>query len=220
VAYAPHTLVQFGGPNTSLGVADEIWQCNIRGIAPGGGPIADEDTYLGEIHDALKTWFQSIGASMCNESSLEYVKVNAINAAGHYAEAGQTHEYLYAPAAAGNADVKVPSFLSNCIVFRTIVARGPGSHGRIYPPNYSIPVALGSSISAPDQNNVRDSGQALIALLKNTGGTQHLSPSVVSKTGGVVQPITRVGCSNLYDYQSRRKNQGAIGYSFSDVPAD
>lgn len=218
MAYAPHTLVQFGGFNTSLGTADEIWQCNVRGIAPGGGAIADEDTYLGEIHDALKAWFGGDLASMANSASMDYVKVNAINAAGHYADESQTHQYIYSPAIPGQAAPSVPSYLSCCMVFRTIVARGVGSHGRIYPPNYAIPVSAGASISAANQNNVRDAGQALIALLKNNAGTQKLVPSVVSKTGAVVQPISRVGSSNLYDYQSRRKNQGAIGYSFSDVP--
>jgi len=79
MAYAPHYLLQFGGP---LGTSGEEWSNSLRispftdvGAEPGINDVATDVTNF--VQGAMGFW---VGVR------LAYVKLNAINALGHYAK--------------------------------------------------------------------------------------------------------------------------------------
>jgi hypothetical protein len=219
MAYPEHVLLSFGGLLSELGNFDEIWQCNVRATGASGGYVDNPQTYLNEVHAAISTWWSAAGHAMASTSSLQYLKCNNINAAGHYADAGAAYEYLYSPTVPGGGTAQVPSFCSVVFSWRTVISRGPGSHGRIYPPNYCFtPYSGGAGIGSNDVITARNSAVALLTVLANASGTMPLTPSVVSKSAGTSTPINRVGIGTLYGYQSRRKNAATEVYSFVNWP--
>lgn len=216
--FPEHVLFSFGGLLTETESFDEIWQCNVRGVAQGQGYMVNIQTYLDEVAPALKSWFSG-GHYMSASSSLQYLKVNNINPAGHYADPSTTFEHLYSPTQAGGDQAVAPAFTSIAYSFRTERSRGPGSHGRIYPPNFcSATINGGSAIGTQDVTLHRTAAHDLLALILNQDGTVGLTPCVVSGKAAIAEPITRVGIGTVYDFQSRRKNHAVEVYSFAAFP--
>lgn len=210
--FPQHVLVEFGGQLIDNGTADEIWACGVRCIdANSGGYTADPDEALNVMHQALAEWFAAPASGMSVRSTLTYLKINNINAAGHYAS-NETHAYYWGTPVPGGANQAAPAFCSVAMTWETGVTRGLAARGRIYPPNFTE-APNGSNISAAGRDRVRDAGYALlhdvIAGTTRAGDTEDmLVPSVVSGVGaGAHRPIIAVTCDDVYDVQRRRKNQ-------------
>lgn len=220
--YLDHVYVAFGGQLNEIGTADEIWQCGVR-VAPGDitqGHFAQADlqTYLNDVTLTLSAWFTDPASHMSSQSSLGYLKINNINAAGKYADAN-TNEHLYSPPIAGGDNTQgSPGFCSNVLSFRSAALRGFGTHGRIYPPNFGASLFRGSIIAEQDWEDIAASAVGLIDLLRNTSGTVHATPIIASATG-VNGRIARAGAGNVVDYQSRRKNAVPEVYRFAPAPS-
>nr|CRY93631.1 hypothetical protein [uncultured prokaryote] len=218
--YPQHVLIQMEGLLSEFvsGDAGELWSCSVRGLGPGGAYLTDPQGFIDDIAAPLSAWFSAQATTMASSAYLGSLKVNNINADGHYADDATTYEHLYSPNVPGNAAPVAPAFCSLAFEWRTAVARGYGSHGRIFPPNFAIPTLGGSGVSAGNASALADSGVALLQVLSNPDGSEQFEPCVVSKKGGVARPITRVGVGDLYDYQSRRKNAGREVYNFKAYP--
>jgi hypothetical protein len=212
MAYAPHTLVAFGGTLSEQSGQDEIWECTIRGMdlpdgVPGNIPVDEGglDTYLSEIATPLATWFAAAAHQMSSSSNLVYVKANNIGADGRYTSP-TTHVHDYTTPVAGGVAGGVPSFLSVAYSWHTSRNRPPAARGRIYPPNFAVPIISGTStIGAGDRAQQLAAALALLTLLQNHANTIWFAPSVVSKVGGAHQPINNVFVGSTYDVQRRRK---------------
>jgi len=210
VAYAPHTLVTFGGVLNTGAATPEIWQSGVRVTdVVGGGPLADHDAYLAGIKDPLGTWFEVTGsAGFPATATLNWIKANPINAAGKYAD-DTTHLYDYPTPVAGGGVAPffspVPDILCLAISWTTAKARGKSHAGRIYLPNYSMPVVTPGSMRAQGGLNAlwRDRGLALLALLANSN--VHAVPIIASSAGPTAQ-ITGVRVGDVIDVQRRRKD--------------
>lgn len=219
MAYAPHTLVAFGGRLTEVTANDEVWECTVRGMSAAGGsplnaPIDESglDQYLSEIAAPLSAWFSA--ATSHHGGTLEWVKANNIGADGKYTSP-TTHVHDYAPVVAGAATGS-PTFLSIAISWRTGRTRPPGAHGRIYPPNYPVGANVGTSVvPASTVTQLVSAGQSLLTLLANRVNADHIwfAPEIVSKINAVHEPITAVFVGNVMDVQRRRKNATKETYS-------
>lgn len=216
MAYAPHTLVAFGGALTELASNDEIWECTIRVYSPGGSklPLSDPAGYMGQIATPLGTWFALAASGMQSVASLAYLKVNNIGADGKYSDpTTNVHDYT-TPVTGGVVGQQAPSFLSCAMAWTTNRTRPPGAYGRIYPPNFSYGFA-GAKISATDQGKVVTAGKNLLGVLRNCAGSLGAIPIIASKANATNTEITGVRCSNVYDVQRRRKNAALVTYSAS-----
>lgn len=207
MAYRPHTLVAFGGALTEVSSRDEIWECTMRVIAPGGSTLplgGAAEGYMNEIAAPLAAWFSDTDNHMADGSTLAWLKVNNIGADGKYSDSG-TNVHDYNPVVAAGVGQSVPSFLSLALSWTTARTRPPGAFGRIYPPNYTYP-ATGSAVSAAYQAMARDTAVALLDVIRNCGGDLQALPVIASRANATNTEINGVRVGNVYDYQSRRKN--------------
>jgi hypothetical protein len=208
MAYRPHSLIAFGGTLNAAATSDEIWECTIRAITPGGTelPLSDPGGYMDELAPGLATWFGAPGNGCWSGSHLTWLKVNNIGADGRYSDP-TTHQHDYtSPVAGGTGGQAGPSFLSLAISWTTSRTRPPGAFGRIYPPNFTWPLSGGSTVSAATQDSARDSGVALLEFIRNCEGDLGAIPVIASKTNATNTEINGVRVGNVYDVQRRRKN--------------
>jgi hypothetical protein len=210
MAYTDHVLCAFGG---KLGTApDDIWECTLRVSSDGGGSTVDPEVYLGEVAPLLATWFSTAANNIPTIVSLEFLKANHIGADGKYSDPGVSHTHDFSGVTGGVGTISAPAFNTIAITWETAVMRGPAHRGRIYLPNFSIPV-LGTApdhISNAARDAVRDSGKTLLAVFKNAASTTSgasPNPGIYSNIGAAVHQITGVSCDNVYDVQRRRKNR-------------
>jgi hypothetical protein len=217
--FAPHYRITFGGALTEPGggAPDDLWVCAINAVLAGTDTI-DLDGYCVDLAAALSTWFAAPSSHMSNWASLTTVKANLINAAGHYASGSTTH-YHDIPSATpvmGGALIKDPQYVTTAVSWRTAITRGPGAHGRIYPPNNTMGESGTTLVPTAQQTSMAQAGAALLAIISNPSpaggppgssvGNGHLVPVVASGVNATNTPITAVAVGGVKDVQRRRKN--------------
>lgn len=219
-AYAPHTLVAFGGVLNSAADVPEIWQCGVRVTdVVGGGPLANHTAYLAGIHASLGAWFSGVDpVGFCPMTSLNWIKANPINAAGKYAS-DTTYLYDYPDPVAGGISGPAlpikPDILSVVLSWSTAKARGKSHAGRIYLPNYLVHTVVDGSmrITAGDVTGWVTKGVALLGVLANSA--VKAVPIIASSAGPTAQ-ITGVRVGNVLDVQRRRKD--ALREAYTSAP--
>lgn len=204
----------FGGALPS----GEIWNCNIM-LATQGAEVFQSPGDLTLLLPPLTDWFLRPASSIQPAATLTFAKLNQINRGpvgvglpgGKYTNAGTSVGIEFTPpkVGAGFGD-KIPQQLTNVLSWHTDVARGPGAHGRIYPPttfNLGGGTSIGADgrISLAHAQAMADSGQRFLAELNNA--TVNLTACVYSHKYNVAQPVSRVSCGRVVDEQRRRRNQ-------------
>lgn len=209
MAYQPHTLIAFGGSLADVGAADEIWECTVRVISPGGSglPLSDAAGYMGQVAGPLQTWFTTPAVGMSSKSTLAWLKVNNIAADGTYSAAGGTNVHDYSPPQNGGSTAAqaAPAFCSLALSWTTNRRRPPGAFGRIYPPNFNYPMG-GSAVSSASQTAAVGAAVALLDVLRNCDGSLGAIPVIASRVNATNTEITGCRVGNIYDVQRRRKN--------------
>lgn len=211
--YTPHTLVAFGGTiNGQTG--KDVWQCGIRGgsfNAP-GTPFGNSDAFIAQLFPDLSAWYSSAAQNMHLDCTLDWLKINDINALGHYIDP-TTHRHDYSPVVAPVGTGRAtPAYMSLCYTFGTAKARGRAHKGRIYPPNGGYGCSKGSETAASSAAGAAASGELLLSKIVNasdvaTTGVDKFDPCVYSAIDGSYNRITTVSCDCLFDEQHRRKEQ-------------
>lgn len=222
MGYPRHLYLTFGGRFFDI----ETWSGGIRLASPGepnDEPIDLWDqTAESLVEDAaalVRAWFVTPAAKVMGTARLDWVKLNAINEDGLYANSGVTHEVVYpadTAAAGGGGGLDWPQ-VATVISFRTDVTRGLANRGRLY-----VPTAVAKSgagrIGGSDQVGMLEPMVTLLEGLRDLpqlliGGP--LSPCVVSRGRqsspgvygpGVARYIRRVEVGNVQDTQRRRRD--------------
>lgn len=208
MAYTPHVLFAMLG--SWIGDEEEVWECTVRLSADGGGgDTLDPEAYLAQIKTPLQTWFAAATTHISQFATLNTIKVNHVDAAGHYVDP-ITHLRDYTPPIQGSDVTPWPGKTSLVYTWETGLARGPGHRGRIYPPANNPGGVSAFRCDPTVATRNAQNGAGLLAVLKNTAfavaGT-HGQPVVASKIGGVINNITGCTSDNVYDSQRRRGNR-------------
>lgn len=215
--YPPHALLQLGGHLDFDGPADkrEIWSCGLRMFGNDSDTphfVDDPENVLDEIMPDLKTWWEDRLNFCRSDASLEYLKLNNINAGGLYNE-GITHERHFTAIPGGGDAFIMPAFLSLSWSFTTGISRGLAHRGRVYFPNVFNWEGGSSVTDASRDAHATAAFNFLGAAQGNLPETEGTTPAVVSGVrGGAGHPITGVAVGNIIDVQRRRKNAGAETY--------
>lgn len=206
MAWSPHARVVFGGALNDLGLlGSDIWQCTVN-VVPLDMVEGWCDPYLAAIQAPLKTWFTAVASEMSTNADLRFIKANLIGADGHYSNPTVTHRFDYTSIGVGAKAPTMPGYLSLAMSWSTALTRGPGSKGRIYPPNAPTAAGSGQSVAnSTSTNNAMNAAKALLTVLASTTTTQ-ATPVIASGVNAAVTPITGVRCGNLIDVQRRRRN--------------
>lgn len=207
MAYTPHFLLQLYG---TVGTANpEIWSCGIRmwGSSYTG---FDEVEYMeGVAKDAAAAWYARPNSKIGSHSSLDGIKFNFINEAGHYADPGNTQEYVYPVPVVGGATLTTPVYQVSLVLgWRTNdVERGYASKGRIYSPAPTVTNAASTGLfAAADALLIATSAALFLNTLDITVGTEPFRPHIMSKVDGSHHQIDHVVVDNRLDIQRRRAN--------------
>lgn len=228
MAYQPHTLVTFGGTMREVSGQDEVWQCGIRGFQQGGGQVAAGA--LGDLArriaigdggsgGGLSGFFGDGRGGIPASVHLRWVKAVNVGADGHYTDEPGIYD-TDLDVTGINAPV-VPSFCCVAISLTTGKHLGKARSGRIYPPNYGLPIATGSdagaggSVMDPDSMaNLGAWAQDLMHTIDHSSSDDgfDFNPYIVSRSG-VSNPITGIRIGNVFDTQTRRKNAVAEVYT-------
>lgn len=220
MAYSPHALVEFRGIWTDSEAANESWAFGIRVMRSGGGKLNSPDAYIGDINGPIATWWATAASTMCSRAKLTTLKVNNINPDGKYADP-VTHFHDYGAGIGGLTTHAVPGDMSTVWSWSTsFQSRGPGSRGRVYPPNCGPGPSSAFYISTANQTAGLTAAKALLSLLSvNSDGDSHLIiPIIASKVNGNTQKIDTVRVGRVIDVQRKRRRQVSESYATSTWP--
>ena len=214
MGYLRHWLLQFGGHQ---GDVSEEWSCGVRMAFPdGNGGVEDvdlpseEDFLDNQAVPALTTWFQSPLAHIGEAAKLLTIKMNEIDAAGRYADQGTVHVRQLSVDGGFSMGLNAhPLQVAAVLSWRNNqVARGPGSHGRIYSPRPVVTVNAAGDVAGGDRVDICAQAVIMINTLDTTPGglgAPAFRPCIVSKLGaGHVRQIDRVVVDSSLDIQRRR----------------
>lgn len=218
MAYTPHFLLQMIG---TIGTANpEIWSCGIRMWAPEYSGFDEVEYMEGVAKDACAAWVTRATSKISNTVSLDSIKFNLIDADGHYADPGNSQEYIYPTPVQGGAGASLLPYQA-CIVLSwqtNDVTRGPGAKGRIYSPVPNVNVASTTGLyPTADALGAATSAATLLNTLDITISGSPFRPHIMSKIGGAHHQIDWVRVDNRVDIQRRRANALVAADSLVEV---
>jgi len=204
--FAEHYLLQMIG---TLGTpAKEVWSCGIRLYGEDYTGFDEEGWFEGVGRTAPQEWMLRTGSKISNQAALTGVKFNRINAAGHYADSGNTREYVYpTPVVGGGGASSAPFQCTVALTWLTDArSRGRASKGRIFSPAPAVSVTNTTGLfSAADALLMATSAALLLNTLDagfGLGGT--IRPHIMSGVDGTYSEINSVSVDNRVDTQRRR----------------
>lgn len=216
MAYPSHYLLDFGG---SLLDGQDTWSNHIR-FTTG---LVDVEGALDDITTDVSTMIATANSGYSAAVHLEYVKLNEIDALGHYADQTTTHvRELTTPVSGTSSAVYIPQ-VSLCVSLLTANARGYASKGRVFVPIPALsPSSTNGKLSATVCTNVANAWAQFIANLGNTPGLDvgQFQPAVVSSVPveGAINEVTAVRVGDVLDTQQRRRRQIPELYQTAPVP--
>lgn len=168
-----------------------------------------------DVADWWPKAFGNGGVSMTDKAKLTELKVNRIDASGHY-EDNEAMTHLYPTPIAGGAATSEPAQLACAVSLRTAVERGRGSRGRFYLPAPAALATVGADgrLTTAQAGGLATGAKALIDAINQTywardGGLRvAMRVGVASNIGaGVFQPATYVEVGRVPDtIRSRRSS--------------
>lgn len=222
MGYKPHAYLTFGGVFGTVSDPLDIWSSGFRvafGDADGERDLPSVEECEAYVNDvalpALRTWFADSTNGISGGAMLTWVKCNAIDPDGKYAnEDSVTVEVSNPPRGGGASNPFFANILQAALVvtLETGKNRGYAHRGRIYlpAPNMSTTVAgiaesagVAPALAAVDK---------LIRALNKTGndGEEQWQVVVASKLGGdtgAMNTVTGVSADLRLDVQRSRANK-------------
>lgn len=216
MAFQKHALVALVGTWNRSDMASEVWTTGVRvhtGAAAGYW-LEDPQAYANTIGPTIRTWYSAVtDNNIRSDAVLNQVKVNNIDAAGHYAD-GITHSYVVTPVAGGNTP-SMGAQSTMCITHTTAYSSGRAKRGRSYFPwACSLDITGSASIGLTQRDKILARWKAFLTLLliNEPGGSHFLvRPCIVSRIDATIHDVTGVSMDPVIDTQRRRVNRAAGG---------
>lgn len=164
----------------------------------------------------LSDWFLRVDTQISSGSKLEWVKLANIGKDGLYIEDALVRD-LPVPVP-GQLQAQIAPQLSVALSMGSVIRRGPGKDGRIYPPQSGTPNAAGEDASP---SNRAESFRTLLDGINDVEVAANVSASVILVSplkGGVSAYVRKVRVGNVIDTQRRRRNK--IQEVYTELPVD
>lgn len=208
MVYPNHILVAFGG---RLG-DNEQWQTGFRLISDDKDDLNAQVQRAGENLDDIEahvlTWWNAAKTSLSAAAHWDFLKVNAIDAAGHYGSQ-VTNAIYYALDEAGHVGTGIVGPFQNalCLSLRTQYTRGRASRGRMYLPIENVGIsATSGEVTTGEPDVLATATAALLSNVNDNPGIDwaNTRAAVVSEFGAA-NAITAVRAGKVVDTQRRRR---------------
>jgi hypothetical protein len=207
VSYTPgpfdsaHIYVQWGGKLPG----GEGWSCGLRMRKKTSGAVDDGTGLLTGVSAAIATYHSSAQLNLSGLALLSFVKVNAINTAGHYQGSG-TAQALFGdlPGGASNS-AKYPNQVCCAISLTTGFSRGPAHRGRFYVPLPYADVQNDGRIADATANNMSVATDTLLSNLNAVNADYEVA--IFSRKAGAAgnRKVTGNVVGRVLDTQRRRR---------------
>lgn len=210
MAYAPHVRVQWGGTIYDApvgGNAVEIWS-NTLSLADVGAATAE--AAQGAIASSIKAFHSRLDTGISANCAIEYVKVNRIDAAGHYAEDTTNVVYDTARGALGTKNIIQGSLR----VSIDDGSRNPRARGGWYIPCFGRAVGTDYRLSTANRDEVLSSTGTLLTELNNIPS---ISVVVASSVDGSLRTVSRLRVGRVVDVIRSRRNALLEDYAAAAV---
>jgi hypothetical protein len=200
---APHLYLQWGGKLPGL----ETWSCGLRMAAAGAFTSLDPAGMLSGVTTAVQNYHTAANTLISSQAKLSFVKLNAINEAGHYIEQS-TYESVLADLAGGLTPTNgVPNQLALAISLTTGVSRGPAHRGRFYLPLPAMALGSDGLVTTTHRDLVKGTTTTFINAL-NAVNTNY-DVAVFSRKSGAAahRVVTGHVIGRAVDTQRRRRRK-------------
>lgn len=206
--YQNHIYVAIGG---RLGDAEQ-WQTGFRLISDDATDLqAQIDRAAQElvrIDGHVATWWGTVKSNMGGNVHWDFTKVNAIDAAGHYADA-RTNAIYYAANESGHVGTGTPGPYQNaCVVtLNTSFIRGRAARGRMYLPigQVSTTVDTGEFTSTIPSVYANATATMFNGINDNPGIDWANTRVAVVSAYGPANDVVSVKAGKIPDTQRRRR---------------
>lgn len=205
--------------------AGEIWSTSWSMADPNTSNDAEDVDRPEAFADAITAWFQRETSWISPNAVLDRVKVNLVGPDGRYVSQGDTVEVEIPDVPGGSAGQTLPPQCTCAVSLLSDRRRGPGSHGRFYPPLAGTPVQSDGKIQAAVAKSMADSASQLVRALADAGGTTALAGPgplrVVNASAvgaGRFDLVTRVRVGRVVDTIQRRRNALTEEYEAGESP--
>lgn len=205
----------------------ESWNTSLQVYAADDQPVTPE--LLAAVADSVEDFHVDgnvAGGQFHSQAFLTYVKVNRINALGHYQDpVSMTHDYPV-PRGGGGAGTGVPPQIATVASLRTDFERGLAHRGRMYlvpAMGFTTPATDGR---APAASALRVAGAVSTLINRvNTdfatvnGGDFGGRVAIISNKGaGAFHFVTRVECGRVIDTMRSRRSSLDEDHQISPIP--
>ena len=204
-----HLYVQWGGKLPG----GEQWSNGLRLRKKTAGAVDSGAALLVGVGAAVAEMHARAGTHIATSAKLSFVKVNAINVAGHYKDGSGTNQAIYADVAGGGGTQMYPNQIALAVGLMTGFSRGPAHKGRFYIPipNVGVDPADGL-ITDADATGVKASITTFLTALNAVNADYEVA--VFSRKNGAAgnRKVTGIQVGKALDTQRRRRASLAEQY--------
>jgi hypothetical protein len=193
----------------------EDWRAGFKLSSVGGGSFdpANLLVFVTNISNSIQTFHATAGVGAGTDSKIKSIAAAYIGVDGLYVLGGlqPTTRYTYATPVGGAGGPVGPYSQSCCITFRSLVTRGPASHGRMYWPATALSIVSGSGkLSSAQQTTYCTAAKTMFNNINVVGATTFGSGSnlaLCSRVGaGREAIVNQIGIgARLDSMESREK---------------
>lgn len=199
-----HLYLQWGG---SL-PGSESWSCGVRFRAVTAANSGDPAGMIAGCVSAISSYHADANTKIATLAKLNFVKLNMVNTAGHYA-ADVTYQTILTPVAGGQSVAAgSPNQMALAVSLTTDVTRGHAHRGRFYLPMPQVALdATTGVLSTTDANAVKTRTLTFITALNAVSGNYKLA--VFSRKSGDPRHRDVLSCQvgRTLDTQRRRRKK-------------
>jgi hypothetical protein len=219
-------LATFGGYFSAT--AQEQWQASVKIHAPSGSDysLTKRTDFLTGIASSVQAFHSNATLKAGGEALLKRLTCAHIGTDGKYVGGGLqvTAEYIYATAIAGSGVTDRPWSQALALTFRSDIARGRASHGRMYWPATALAVqAATGMLTSATQTTLATAAKTLLDAINaqaNVVWGEGAHMVCTSNVGtGLVAYVTKVGIGGKMDRQERREKELEESHVYSTLVA-
>jgi hypothetical protein len=203
----------------------EYWSAGLHiggtALAPTGSALLG---FLTAIAPAVSTFHSGVGNFTGTNTFLDSLSAALLDKTGHYAGGSlqTTTRYTYPAPVAGTGTPTGPWSQAMVWSLRSVVLRGPGSHGRCYYPAINASCGAATGTISGSQQAAYLANVLILVNAINVAAAANLSTpanvSLVSPIGaGVEAKVTRIGIGARLDSMESRETKIPEAYVFGNT---